>query len=143
MKCLYFSLLLLFIGSNFCAAQDSKGRTTEIQLPADSVYNRLIDFAFKEGLFIADVDKSTKFVLLSIIRDNEKSFFSTSIGERLSYSFIIREKSKSSSVLSLQVKVEENLYKSSGSYYVDKGVTNERSYYDTIFQQFQQFIHDR
>lgn len=138
MKYILSIYLTFLICLNSGQAQELHGTFFDVPLVVDSAYNKLIDFAYTEGMFILSMDKKSNFLLLSKLVPKKKGFFTN--GERLSFSFFIREKDKFSSVVALQIRIEENVYKNYVSYYIDRGITDNQVYYDPILQRFKKFL---
>ncbi len=136
-----FLFIFLYIPStlSFSQAQEAKGRSFEVPLSGESAFDKVIDLALKEDFFISNVDKKANFLQMNNLSYKNKNGL-VSNGERLTYNFVIRKKNDSTSVVFLQVRIEDNLYKNYVSYYVDKGVTNDTSYYYPIIKKLNQII---
>lgn len=123
--------------TSFSQAQDGGERSFEVSLGGESVFDKVVDVALREDFFISNLDKKAGFLQLNkIFAKNKRSLVSN--GERLTYNFVIRERDESTSVIFLQIKIEENLYKNYVSYYLDKGIINDKVYYEAIIEKLHQ-----
>lgn len=139
MKSFFFVFLYIFSVLFCCEAQEAKGRSFEVPLSCELAFDKVIDLALNEDFFISNVDRKTNFLQMNKLSYKSKNGL-ISNGKRLTYNFVIRKKDELTSVVFLQVKIEDNLYKNYVSYYVDKGITNDTSYYNSIIKRLNHII---
>jgi len=131
-------LLSIFVLTPCIKGQETETKSFQVPLNSEVAFEKIIDFALDKGLFISHLEKKANFLQLNKLSKNGKSL--VSYGKRITYNFLIRKKDGSTSIIFLQVKVEDHMYKNYVSYYVDKGITNDYSYYTPIIQELKMIM---
>lgn len=126
-------LLIISLISLGVNAQTVKSQSFEFSLNSELAFEKIIDFAIHQGFFIANLDKSSGFMQVIEISDRKKNL--VSIGQRITYNILIRKNEGSRSILLVQLKVEDHMYKNYVGYYVDKVLIDDDSYFTPIITQ--------
>ncbi|MCW8310724.1 hypothetical protein K7A41_05785 [Sphingobacterium sp. InxBP1] len=131
-KCVILLSVIISLVYN-TQAQERDGKSFEIQLGEKLVFDKVVDFALKKDFFISVLNKEANFIQIVKLERIGNSLVSN--GKRLTYNFIISKVNDTASVLNLQIKVEDDLYKNYVNFYVDKGITKDISYYTSIMNE--------